>query len=63
MEYAVGLLSYTVALHFCMKYAGERLYGKPATIHGKQCGSFGDYTAISLVEMKKITDNLCEKVA
>ena len=34
MKYAVGLSSCTVALHLCVKLAGERLYGRPAISHG-----------------------------
>ena len=34
MKYAVGLSCCTAALHLCVKSAGERLYGKPAIIHG-----------------------------
>lgn len=34
MKYAVGLSSCTAALHLCVKFAGEKLYGKPAIGHG-----------------------------
>ena len=34
VEYAVALSSCTAALHLCVKFAGERLYGKPAIGHG-----------------------------
>lgn len=34
MKYAVGLSFCTVALHLCVKAAGERLYGKPSVSHG-----------------------------
>lgn len=34
MQYAVGLSSCTAALHLCVKFAGEKLYGKPPIGHG-----------------------------
>ena len=34
VKYAVGLCNCTSALHLCCKFAGERLYGKPAISHG-----------------------------
>ena len=34
MRYAVGLSCCTAALHLCVKFAGERLYGKPQVSHG-----------------------------
>lgn len=34
IKYAVGLSCCTAALHFCVKLAGERLYGKPEVGHG-----------------------------
>ena len=34
MKYAVGLSCCTAALHLCVKFAGERLYGKPQISHG-----------------------------
>lgn len=34
VKYAVGLSSCTAALHLCVKFAGEKLYGKPAIGHG-----------------------------
>lgn len=34
MKYAVALCNCTSALHLCVKFAGERLYGKPAISHG-----------------------------
>lgn len=34
VKYAVGLSCCTAALHLCVKFAGERLYGKPALGHG-----------------------------
>lgn len=34
MKYAVALSCCTAALHLCVKYAGEKLYGKPAISHG-----------------------------
>lgn len=34
VKYAVGLSCCTAALHLCVKFAGERLYGKPAIGHG-----------------------------
>ena len=34
MKYAVGLSCCTAALHLCMKFAGEYLYGKPLISHG-----------------------------
>lgn len=34
MKYAVGLSSCTAALHLCIKYAGEALFGRPALGHG-----------------------------
>ena len=34
MKYAVGLSSCTAALHLCVKFAGERLYGRPFVSHG-----------------------------
>lgn len=34
VKYAVALSSCTAALHLCAKYAGEKLYGKPAIGHG-----------------------------
>lgn len=34
VKYAVALSSCTAALHLCVKFAGERLYGKPAIGHG-----------------------------
>lgn len=34
MKYAVGLSCCTAALHLCVKFAGEKLYGKPAISHG-----------------------------
>jgi len=34
VKYAVGLSCCTAALHLCVKFAGERLYGKPAVGHG-----------------------------
>ena len=34
VKFAVGLCNCTSALHLCVKFAGERLYGKPAISHG-----------------------------
>lgn len=34
VKYAVGLSCCTAALHLCVKFAGEKLYGKPAIGHG-----------------------------
>ncbi len=34
VRYAVGLCNCTAALHLCVKFAGERLYGKPEIGHG-----------------------------
>lgn len=34
VKYAVALCNCTSALHLCVKFAGERLYGKPAIGHG-----------------------------
>jgi len=34
VQYAVALASCTMALHLCVKLAGEKLYGKPAVSHG-----------------------------
>lgn len=34
VKYAVALSCCTAALHLCVKFAGERLYGKPAIGHG-----------------------------
>ena len=34
VKYAVALCNCTAALHLCCKFAGERLYGKPAISHG-----------------------------
>lgn len=34
VKYAVGLSCCTAALHLCVKFAGERLYGKPDIGHG-----------------------------
>lgn len=34
VKYAVALSSCTAALHLCAKFAGEKLYGKPAVGHG-----------------------------
>lgn len=34
VNYAVALSSCTAALHLCAKFAGEKLYGKPAIGHG-----------------------------
>ena len=34
MKYAVALSCCTAALHLCVKFAGEKLYGKPAISHG-----------------------------
>lgn len=34
VKYAVALCNCTSALHLCMKFAGERLYGKPQIGHG-----------------------------
>lgn len=34
VKYAVGLCNCTSALHLCVKFAGERLYGKPQISHG-----------------------------
>ncbi|MBO4308722.1 MAG: DegT/DnrJ/EryC1/StrS family aminotransferase [Clostridia bacterium] len=34
VKYAVALCNCTSALHLCVKFAGERLYGKPAVSHG-----------------------------
>ena len=34
VEYAVGLSCCTAALHLCVKFAGERLYGRPVIGHG-----------------------------
>ena len=34
VKYAVGLSCGTAALHLCVKFAGEKLYGKPAIGHG-----------------------------
>lgn len=34
VKYAVALSCCTAALHLCVKFAGERLYGKPAISHG-----------------------------
>ena len=34
MQYAVALSCCTAALHLCIKFAGEKLYGKPPVSHG-----------------------------
>ena len=34
VKYAVALCNCTAALHLCCKFAGEKLYGKPAIGHG-----------------------------
>lgn len=34
MKYAVALCNCTAALHLCVKFAGEKLYGKPAIGRG-----------------------------
>lgn len=34
VEYAVGLSCCTAALHLCVKFAGEKLYGRPVIGHG-----------------------------
>ena len=34
VKYAVGLCNCTSALHLCVKFAGEKLYGKPTISHG-----------------------------
>lgn len=34
VKYAVGLSCCTAALHLCVKFAGEKLYGRPAISHG-----------------------------
>lgn len=34
VKYAVGLSCCTAALHLCVKFAGEKLYGKPKVGHG-----------------------------
>lgn len=34
MKYAVALCNCTSALHLCVKFAGEKLYGKPQISHG-----------------------------
>ncbi len=34
VKYAVGLSCCTAALHLCVKFAGEKLYGKPPIGHG-----------------------------
>ena len=34
IKYAVALCNCTSALHLCVKFAGERLYGKPLISHG-----------------------------
>ena len=34
MKYAVGLCNCTSALHLCVRFAGEKLYGKPEVGHG-----------------------------
>lgn len=34
MKYAVALCNCTAALHLCVKFAGEKLYGKPMIGHG-----------------------------
>ena len=34
VKYAVALCNCTSALHLCCKFAGEKLYGKPAISHG-----------------------------
>jgi len=34
VKYAVGLSCGTAALHLCVKFAGEKLYGKPFISHG-----------------------------
>lgn len=34
MKYAVALCNCTAALHLCCRFAGERLYGRPALSHG-----------------------------
>jgi dTDP-4-amino-4,6-dideoxygalactose transaminase len=34
VKYAVGLCNCTSALHLCVKFAGEKLYGKPQISHG-----------------------------
>ena len=34
VKYAVALCNCTSALHLCVKFAGERLYGKPQISHG-----------------------------
>ena len=34
MKYAVALSSCTAALHLCIKFAGEKIYGKPPISHG-----------------------------
>lgn len=34
VKYAVALSCCTAALHLCVKFAGEKLYGKPTIGHG-----------------------------
>ncbi|MDO5026717.1 MAG: DegT/DnrJ/EryC1/StrS family aminotransferase [Tissierellia bacterium] len=34
VKYAVALSSCTAALHLCVKFAGEKIYGRPAISHG-----------------------------
>ena len=34
VKYTVALSCCTAALHLCVKFAGEKLYGKPAIGHG-----------------------------
>ncbi len=34
VKYAVALSCCTAALHLCVKFAGEKLYGKPVIGHG-----------------------------
>lgn len=44
VKYAVALCNCTSALHLCVKFAAEAM---GAFLHGKPCGSFGDYAAVS----------------
>ena len=45
MKYAVALSCCTAALHLCCKFAGEKLYGKPAISHGALEGK--EYFAVT----------------
>ena len=72
VKYAVALSCCTAALHLCVKFAGEKLYGKPEIGHGAVEGkkAFEMYPEVKLVvsaelygfagDIKKIKE-ICEK--